>query len=202
MFELLLFDADSTGSLADGQAFLGRLRQLKAAGAPRETTNREYFRWWAGRDVAEVHELGREWFQGALREHGENVIFQAMSRDLQNHRTQQHRVVLVSGSFAPALSPLATYIGANDVLTTSAIVHQGRYTGEISQPMIGEGKATAVAAHAARHRLDLRNSYGYGDDVSDIPFMELTGNRVIVNSSDPGMTLLSSSPGWSRRSAS
>lgn len=202
MFELLLFDADSTGRLRDGQSFLRRLRQLRAAGAPRETTNREYFRWWAGREVAEVEDLGRNWFQGALREHGENLIFHSMSQNVQNHRAQQHKVVLVSGSFAPALSPLATYINADDVLNTSAIVHRGRYTGEISEPMIGEGKATAVAAHAARHRLDLRRSYGYGDDISDIPFMELTGNRVIVNSSDSAMTFLSSSPGCSQRNTS
>lgn len=202
MFELLLYDAGSAGRLPDGQAFLGRLRQLRAAGAPRETTNREYFRWWAGRDVAEIQDLGHNWFQRVLREHGENVVFRGMHQSLQNHRAKQHRIVLVSGSFTPALSPLATYIDADDVLATSAIVHRGRYTGEIAEPMIGEGKATAVAAHAARHGLDLRKSYGYGDDISDIPFMELTGNRVIVDSSDPSMRRLSSSPGWSRQSTS
>ncbi|MFF2713451.1 HAD-IB family hydrolase [Paenarthrobacter sp. NPDC058040] len=192
MFELLLFDAGSSGRLAEGRAFLSGLRLAKAAGAPREETNRTYFRWWAGRSVVEVEELGREWFSAVPRS---GLVFPDMASRVEWHRNRDHRIVLVSGSFAPALQPFADYLRADDVLTASALVERGRYTGDITEPMIGEGKAVAVAAHAAQHSLDLAASHGYGDDISDVPFLELTGNRVIVNNPK----LPTSAPGWSRR---
>jgi phosphoserine phosphatase len=68
--------------------------------------------------------------------------------------------------------------------------------------MIGLGKASAVAAHASRYGLNLAASHSYGDDVSDIPFMELCGHRVIVNGSDPALTGRAGSPGWSVLTAS
>lgn len=202
MFELLLFDARSSGRLDDGKSFLARLRQLRAAGAPREATNREYFRWWAGRDVAEVNGLGRSWFEHALQEYDPPVIFDGMDHILREHRRQNRAIVLVSGSFAPALSQLAAHIRADDVLSSEPIVEQGRYTGSITTPMIGQGKAAAVAAHASRHQLKLQDSHSYGDDISDVPFMELTGHRVFVNSSDPELTALCGLPGWSLINAS
>ena len=192
MFELLLFDAGSSGRLAEGKAFLSGLRLAKAAGAPREETNRTYFRWWAGRSVVEVEERGRTWFATVPRA---GLVFPDMARRVEWHRERDHRIVLVSGSFAPALQPFADYLGADDVLTASALVERGRYTGEITEPMIGQGKAVAVAAHAAHHGLDLAASHGYGDDISDVPFLELTGNRVIVNNPK----LPTPAPGWSRR---
>ena len=192
MFELLLFDAGSSGRLAEGKAFLSGLRLAKAAGAPREETNRTYFRWWAGRSVVEVEELGRTWFSTVPVD---ALLVPEMARRVEWHRERNHRLVLVSGSFAPALQPFADYLRADDVLTVSALVDRGRYTGDITEPMIGQGKALAVAAHAAHHGLDLAASHGYGDDISDVPFLELTGNRVIVNNPK----LPTSAPGWSKR---
>ncbi|MFJ4170508.1 HAD family hydrolase [Paenarthrobacter sp. NPDC089714] len=194
MFELLLFDAQSSGRLSEGQGFLKGLRQAKDAGAPRESTNRAYFRWWAGRSVDEVRELGHTWFS-SLQE--EDLVFPGMQRRLEWHRQQQHRIVLVSGSFDPALAPLAGYLRVDDVLTTTAIVDGGQYTGDITAPMIGEGKAVAVAEHAARHRLDLAASHGYGDDISDVPFLDLLGTRVLVSAAE--LQLPNPAPGWSTR---
>lgn len=202
MFELLLFDARMSGRLEEGQAFLRGLRALKSAGTPREVTNREYFRWWAGREVAAVKEIGRNWFSRALHEHGQRLVFGSVRDRLQEHREKSHAIVLVSGSFPPALDGLALHVGADSVLTCDVLVDQGRYTGEISTPMIGMGKASAVTAHASRYGLNLAASHSYGDDVSDIPFMELCGRRVIVNGSDPALTRRENSPGWSVMAAS
>lgn len=202
MFELLLFDARSSGRLDDAHSFLARLRQRRAAGAPREATNREYFPWWAGRDVAEVSELGRNWFERALQDRSPELIFDDMDRILREHRRQNHAIILVSGSFAPALSQLAAHIGADDVLASEPVVEWGRYTGQITTPMIGSAKAAAVAVYASRHRLNLQDSHSYGDDISDVPFMELTGRRIVVNSSDPELIALSGLPGWSLMNAS
>lgn len=196
MFELLLFDAREQGRRAEGTEFLAGLRRLKIAGAPREQTNREYFRWWAGRDVSEVAEIGSRWFAQTLTEHGGSLLFDKMRHRLEFHRSRGDRIVLVSGSFTPAVSPLAAHIQAHDLLVTEPVVEKGRYTGNILRPMIGQEKATAVAAHAARTAIRLDWSHGYGDDVSDAPFMELTGCPVAVTSTDPTFALYSQRRGW------
>lgn len=196
MFELLLFDAAEQGRTEDALEFLAGLRGLKNAGAPREQTNREYFRWWAGRNVEDISAMGRRWFLHALTEHGGNVVFNEMRHRLEFHRSRGDRIVLVSGSFAPALMPLAAHTRADDILATEPVVEAGKYTGEIDHPMIGQGKAAAVAAHAAKGSLRLDLSHGYGDDISDAPFMELTGCPVAVNSTGTALALHSKRAGW------
>lgn len=196
MFELLLFDAREQGKRTEGTEFLAGLRRQKTAGAPREQTNREYFRWWAGRDVNEVTEVGSRWFTQTLTEHGGSLLFDNMRRRLEFHRSRGDRIVLVSGSFIPAVAPLASHIQADDLLVTEPVVARGRYTGSILTPMIGQGKATAVAAHAARTAIRLDLSHGYGDDLSDAPFMELTGCPVAVTSTDTTFALYSQLRGW------
>ncbi len=196
MFELLLFDAAEQKCLEDGLDFLAGLRRLKSLGAPRELTNREYFRWWAGRDVEETSELGKRWFSQALEEHGGRVVFEEMRHRLELHRARGDRIVLVSGSFSPAVVPLATHVQAEDILATELVVEAGKYTGEIRTPMIGQGKAVAVRAHAARGSVRLDLSHAYGDDISDAPFMELTGCPTAVNSTNSALALHSQRAGW------
>ncbi|MBD1539338.1 HAD-IB family hydrolase [Arthrobacter sp. S13_S34] len=196
MFELLLFDAAERNRLEEGLEFLAGLRRLKRLGAPREQTNREYFRWWAGRDPEETSELGKRWFSQAFEEHGGRVVFEEMRHRLEAHRGRGDRIVLVSGSFAPALLPLATHIQAEDILSTELVVKAGKYTGEIRTPMIGQGKAAAVRAHAASGSVRLDLSHAYGDDISDVPFMELTGYPTAVNSTNSPLALHSQRAGW------
>lgn len=196
MFELLLFDAAEQDRLEDGLDFIAGLRRLKSLGAPREQTNRDYFRWWAGRDVEETSELGKQWFSRALEDHGGRLVFEEMRHRLELHRGRGDRIVLVSGSFAPALLPLATHIKVEDILATELVVEAGRYTGEIRTPMIGQGKAAAVRAHAVSSSVRLDLSHAYGDDISDAPFMELTGSPIAVNSTNTALALHSQRAGW------
>jgi len=46
--------------------------------------------------------------------------------------------------------------------------------------MIGRYKADAVAEHARTEGISLRDSYAYGDDTSDVPFMQLVGHPIAV----------------------
>ncbi|WP_434621705.1 haloacid dehalogenase-like hydrolase [Arthrobacter sp. A5] len=105
MFELLRFDAANTNRLSEGNAFLAHLRELKLNGAPRQDTNRKYFTWWAGRRVGDVEKLGREWFKHALATHGQQLIHPEVHDRMLEHEVLGDRIVLVSGSFLPALNP-------------------------------------------------------------------------------------------------
>lgn len=186
MFELLRFDAVQQGTAEQGEAFLAGLKVLRLAGVTREHTNRKYFTWWRGRSVAEVHAVGRAWFRWASVECGGDVYHPPVLTRIKYHKARGDHVALVSGSFLPALAPLADAVSADTILASVPHTENGHYTGAISAPMIGRYKARAVADHARDHGMSLADSHAYGDDFSDAPFMELVGHpTAVINPSSP-----------------
>lgn len=166
-----------------------RLRDMTLAGVPRFETNKEYFRSFKGLAEAEVAELGVEWFRTELGLGGffNPVAVEAFYR----HAAAGERTVLVSGSFAACLDPIAAHLGADVVLCSRPEIVDGRYTGEAA-PMIGAEKAVAVR----KLGIDLAEASAYGDHESDLPMLEAVGRPVVVGD-DPAMTGLAATRGWS-----
>lgn len=179
MFDLLAHEvATGRRARADYERTMGELRASKAAGVPRAEVNRAFYRAFAGRDVADVAEVGEAWF-AAARERDGLFRLRVLSR-LRHHAAAGHPVVLVSGSFPPCLDPIAAFVGADLLLCSRPEVRDGRYTGELAEPMIGEGKAAAVCRSAATGGFELTGSYAYGDHESDLPFLGTVGHPVVV----------------------
>jgi HAD superfamily hydrolase (TIGR01490 family) len=179
MFELLAHEV-ATGRRGrdDHERTMRELRAMKAAGMPRAEVNRAYYRAHAGRAVAEVAAAGASWFAAACRDHG---LFRPHVRDrLRAHAAAGHAVVLVSGSFPPCLDPIVAHVGADRLLCSRPEVRDGRYTGELAEPMIGERKAMAVCRAAVAGGFALDDSYAYGDHESDLPFLGVAGHPVVV----------------------
>lgn len=197
MFELLLFDARERSRQEHGHEFLARLRTMKAAGEPREVTNREYYTWWRGRRYSDVLSVGRRWFSSVSEAYGDGIIYAEVRRAIHEHQLRGDRIVLVSGSFTPALQPLAEMIGADDLLVTEPELIGGVYTGTAAAPMIGTQKATAVSKYAALHDLDLHDCTAYGDDQSDMDFLQLTGTPTAVGPSGAHFIATTHQLGWS-----
>ncbi|MFY4723964.1 HAD family hydrolase [Streptomyces sp. LaBMicrA B280] len=161
----------------------GELRERAARGARREDVNRAYYRAYAGESVAETADLGREWFSRAAAEPG--FFIAATAAELARHRAAGAEIALVSGSFAPCLDPIAEHIGARHVLCSSPVVRAGRYTGELTEPVIGEGKrAAALRLLAAYPGVDPRDCWAYGDHPSDFPLFDCVGHPRAVGA-DP-----------------
>lgn len=108
------------------------------------------------------------------------------------HATQEHRIVLVSGT----LQVLAEYaadalqealarrgIAVNiAVRATKLDAVEGRWTGRtVGEAMFGGTKSAAVEELAAEHGLNLASCFAYGDSVHDRPMLECVGNPVVVN---------------------
>ena len=106
------------------------------------------------------------------------------------HRSQGHRVFLVSGTLAPLARVVARSIAAYvptdievsatelEVSADSQQVWSGRIAG---WQMSGEAKSRAVRKMAVRYGLDLARSYAYGDSSGDLQMLEAVGNAVAVN---------------------
>ncbi|RDI68231.1 HAD superfamily hydrolase (TIGR01490 family) [Nocardia pseudobrasiliensis] len=92
--------------------------------------------------------------------------------------------MLVSGSFEPALRPIAELIGADDILCTRLEVDNGRYTGQVTSTMVGDDKSTALRRYAAHTGIDLAHCTAFGDHHSDTAMFDLVGHPVIVGDAD------------------
>ncbi|MDH2391183.1 HAD-IB family hydrolase [Streptomyces sp. HNM0663] len=156
------------------------IRRRAADGTPRADINRFYYGHYTGESVEAIGRLADDWFtERTVSTRG--FYIDSTREALAAHRAAGAGLVLVSGSFPSLLEPLAREVGADAILCTRPLVADGRYTGEVETPVIGEGKRAAVLRQLeSRPDIDPRDCWAYGDHVSDLPMLELVGHPVAV----------------------
>lgn len=187
IFEFLRFDAAERLRLREAEDFLAGLRAAARDGVPRSETNARYFHWWQGRSVTEVVELGQRWADLQAESPGEWRFLEPVASLLDRHIRNGRRIVAVTASFEPALVRVRRRWPDLEVLCTLPLIENGRYTGEIEEALVGDAKARAVASHAADHGVDMLASFAYGDHHSDLPFMALAGESLLVSPTAKGI---------------
>lgn len=179
IFDFLEYDLATRGrSAAEFRRAMDRLSALRAGGASRQEVNRAFYRNFAGREERELALVGRDWFEHNCK--NSRMFHPPTLAKLRRHRHDGDLVVLVSGSFAPCLDPIAEFTGAHVILCSRPEIRGGRYTGALAEPMIGERKAEAVRAMAVTRGIDLARSRAYADDASDLPMLRLVGRPEVV----------------------
>ncbi len=149
----------------------------------RGESHRWFYRQWAGRDVADVRRIGHDWFTSCA---ADPAFFNtAVRRRLDELSLTGTRIVLVSGSFTPALRPIADAVGAAAVLCTTMETAAGKYTGNVLATMVGSDKSAALLRYAERTAIDLASCAAFGDHHSDIAMFDLVGHPVVVGDADP-----------------
>lgn len=186
IFEFLRFDANLRNSGTEATTFLAGLRASAQSGVPRSVTNAQYFSWWRGRTVAEIAELGEHWADSQEQASESWRFLEPVTSLLDEHTRLGRQIVAVTASFPPALVRVQRRWPHMVVVPTTALsTKDGVYTGEIAEAMVGDAKARAVVVHAERCGIDLTASYAYGDHHSDLPFMSLVGESLLVGPSGP-----------------
>ncbi|MCS7187721.1 MAG: HAD-IB family hydrolase [Armatimonadetes bacterium] len=136
-----------------------------------------FFRQYKGINA----EKAKAWYQENFDAFIKPRIYSDALRQIQWHRDQRHKIVLVTGGLDFVIEPLANWIRA-DLIAAKLEEIDGKFTGMlIGEPLIGDGKASAVISYANEHKIDLTKSYAYGDSVSDAPMLACVGNPVAVN---------------------
>lgn len=108
------------------------------------------------------------------------VFLEPVASLLDAHAAAGRRLVAVTASFGPALERVRRRWPTLELLCTEPVVAGGRYTGGITKALVGDAKAQAVRRHAALSGVDLASSYAYGDHSSDLPFLALAGESMLV----------------------
>jgi len=118
---------------------------------------------------------------------------------LEEHRSKGHRIILISGSFAPLLDKLVERLGIETSIATSIEVKDGHYTGRIIFPLnVGQGKVERLMEflNGPGIGIDLSASYFYTDSIVDAPVLDMFGIPVAVHP-DESLAALAAERGWS-----
>jgi HAD superfamily hydrolase (TIGR01490 family) len=130
-----------------------------------------------GWDVAQVREIVQETLHDII----DPIVYDEAVDLIAMHKTAGHEVVIVSTSGEEVVGPIGAMLGADRVIATQMVIHDGKYTGEIGRYAYGPEKAIAVQALAAERPYDLAASYAYSDSATDIPMLEAVGHPYAVN---------------------
>jgi HAD superfamily hydrolase (TIGR01490 family) len=131
------------------------------------------------------------WFDEMLKDH---IAPRAVAQ-IDLHRQQDHRVVLISASTQFAVQPVAEHLQL-DYLCTRLIDRDDELTGEvIDPPCYGAGKIVWAQRYADQHGAALSEAYFYTDSYSDQPLLEAVGHPIAVNP-DLRLKRLARKRGW------
>ena len=112
----------------------------------------------------------------------EPLIYAEALALMEQHRSDCHRIYLVSASPDEIVQPLAELLGVDGYIATVAEIDEaGCYTGQTSFYNYGPNKAVAISELAERNGIDLAESFAYSDSATDQPMLEIVGHPVAVN---------------------
>ena len=106
---------------------------------------------------------------------------------LEWHRKQGHRLILVTATVAPMAEAMARVLGMDEVYGCGPEIRTGILTGSERGWSVPrrKGKVPIVEQDALKHGHDLSKCYGYGNTLADSWFMALCGHAIAVNPEAP-----------------
>ncbi|WP_411754100.1 HAD family hydrolase [Serratia sp. (in: enterobacteria)] len=195
MIDFFFYWTERNNLTALRSEFHDEFEKSKKNDMSREEKNKKYYRLFRGFSEREIINEGLSWCNQAIE--NKNVFIEPVWDALYASKRKGLKIVFVSGSMLPLLSPIAKIVGADDILCTKLISDKyGILTGNIGVPQtIGEGKKQAMTTYANDNGLNLGECYSYGDDTSDIPMLECVGHPVCVGS-ETALACYASNKGW------
>jgi len=124
-------------------------------------------------------------------------VYPQMLAEMHAHQDAGRPTFIVSAAGNDIVESLARVLGMDGGIGTRYEVDDaGNFTGRLDGPFVyGPGKVEAMEAFAARHEIDLAESYAYSDSLSDLPMLRAVGNPVAVNP-DPPLAELAREEDW------
>lgn len=124
----------------------------------------------------------RRWFAACLA--SGDFFHPAMVEELNKRVGEGYLPVIVTGSFYEVVKPIADFLGIDDIVCAPLEEIEGRYTGRLKHaPTIAAGKVEAIGRFMSQRTMSLKQSFGYGDDITDLDLLEVVENPVAFNSS-------------------
>lgn len=116
-----------------------------------------------------------------IKLNGEIVYRYTRDRILE-HKRLGHKLFFISGSPMFLVSKMAYKYQADDCRGSRYITDEdGRFTGEVVPMWDSESKEQAMKLLSEQYKIELSESYAYGDTRGDISMLKLVGHPVAIN---------------------
>jgi HAD superfamily hydrolase (TIGR01490 family) len=124
-------------------------------------------------------------------------VYPQMLVEVHAHQDAGRPCFIVSAAGNDVVEALAQVLRMEGGIGTRYEVDaEGSFSGRLDGPFVyGPGKVEAMEAFAARHEIDLAESYAYSDSLSDLPMLRAVGNPVAVNP-DPPLAAIAREEDW------
>jgi len=143
-------------------------------------------------DKAALTSLVKHFVDGVLLK---RVRSAAVDR-LRWHQQQNHTIMFLSASPDLYLIDLGSRFGVDCLICTKFLNQEGNFTGNLyGANCKGEEKRKRLLETYPASEIDWEQSYGYGNSVEDVPFLEVVGNAVAVNP-DPKLRRIAVQRNW------
>jgi len=122
-----------------------------------------------------------------------------ISRVLQGHITKGHTTILLSGMLQPYVEAVKQELGIDIAIGTEREIKDGYYTGLLASVLcLGERRAHVLSElfNKLDYKINLGESFAYGDAIFDRYFMGMVGNPVAVHP-DKKLAEYAKEHGWS-----
>ena len=146
------------------------------------------------RDPAIIIESVSEWLKGVSENDLKDLISEIFKNQIVNsihhevlseinfHKSNGSRVVILSSSIHPICRSVADHLGMNDIICSKLEVHNGVYTGRSEGPFcFGKEKAVRLKEYCIENNINPFYSWYYGDAISDLFVLSSVGYPVCVN---------------------
>lgn len=154
-----------------------------------------YSEFFTGVRIDSIKQAANQWLETKLDD--PSFFVSSMIEELNNHRRNGTQCVLLTGSCKEIAMPICDRLNIQDYICAPLEEHTGVYTGNLScNPTIGIGKQYAITRFATEQNIDLYNSYGYGDDLSDFPYLESMGIPNVVCKVSSPVYAAAADRGW------
>lgn len=137
-------------------------------------------------------------FDWVVNDQMESLLRQDVLQQLQQHKTDGYRVVLVSGMFDVLVQSFVQRVGADAGIGSVLDFQQDTCTGKIrGETAMGPRKLDFMRRYLVENNFsgDLKACYGYADSYSDVPLLDAVGHS-IATYPDAGLRAVAEARGW------
>lgn len=129
------------------------------------------------------------WHAQFMAEVIEPMIESGKADLLTKHQQAGDTILIITATNDFVTTPIATRLGVDTLIATTAEFKNGKYTGEVEGvPCFQDGKITRLRQWLKSQDLDekdaLQGSTFYSDSINDLPLLELVDNPVAVTPDD------------------
>ena len=138
------------------------------------------FKFLKDKDANEFKEIINDFFEQELK----HYIFEDILKIIKEHKSKKRKTLIISNAISFIPQRVADFLGIDYSIGTELEQKNNKFTGKIKGDIIySKKKVVAIDCFVRKNKisLSLSNSYGYSDHHSDIPFLQIVDNPIVVN---------------------